>query len=118
LAISTAVYCAYPQLPSFWWMFAASFVLGLGLGISQPMTLALLHHSAPAGRVGEVTGMRMTLIGVSQSVFPSLFGFAGAAFGMAPVFWAMAVLAAVGGWSAWRNRLVFLHDDKKTTRND
>jgi MFS family permease len=104
LIIATVVYCLYPLLPSFWWMFLVSFVLGLGLGISQPMTLALLHHCAPPGRVGEVTGVRMTLIGVSQSVFPSLFGIAGAAFGLAPVFWAMSVLSAAGAFAAWRNR--------------
>jgi MFS family permease len=118
LAMSTAVFCLYPQLPSFWWMFAASFVLGLGLGISQPMTLALLHHSAPPGRVGEVTGIRMTLIGVSQSVFPILFGIAGAAFGIEPVFWAMSLLAALGGWAAWSNRLSAREVDTKATRDD
>jgi predicted MFS family arabinose efflux permease len=115
LLIAMAVYCVYPHLPSFWWMFAVSFVLGLGLGISQPMTLALLHHNAPPGRVGEVTGVRMTLIGVSQSVFPSLFGIAGAALGLAPVFWAMSALSAIGAWAAWRNRRQPNSHDAKTT---
>ncbi len=115
LIIATAVYCVYPLLPSFWWMFAASFALGLGLGISQPMTLALLHHHAPAGRVGEVTGIRMALIGVSQSVFPIMFGSAGAAFGLEPVFWAMSVLSIAGAWAAWRNRRHVPTHGTKTT---
>ncbi len=73
------------------------FVLGIGLGAPQPMVLTLLHETAPAGRSGEALGLRTTLINTSQTVMPMIFGAVGATFGLAPLFWAMALLLLGGG---------------------
>ncbi len=73
------------------------FVLGIGLGAPQPMVLTLLHETAPAGRSGEALGLRTTLINTSQTVMPMIFGAVGAAFGLSPLFWAMALLLLGGG---------------------
>jgi hypothetical protein len=43
--------------------------------------------------------LRTLLINVSQSGIPLLFGALGAALGMAPVFWTMAVVLAGSGWA-------------------
>jgi predicted acyltransferase len=64
--------------------------------MSQPMVMSLLHNTAPPGRVGEAVGVRMTLVNMSQAGMPLFSGALGAALGMAPVFWAMAVLLAAG----------------------
>ncbi len=80
------------------------FVLGLGLGAPQPMVLTLLHETAPAGRAGEALGLRTTLINASQLTMPLLFGAVGAAFGLAPLFWAMAVILLGGGLATRRRR--------------
>ncbi|MEI6737404.1 MAG: MFS transporter, partial [Pseudomonadota bacterium] len=73
------------------------FVLGLGLGAPQPMVLTILHESAPPGRSGEALGLRTTLINTSQTVMPMLFGAVGAAFGLSPLFWVMALMLLGGG---------------------
>lgn len=72
------------------------FLLGLGLGAPQPMALTLLHETTPKGRAGEALGLRTTLINTSQTTMPMLFGLIGAAFGLAPIFWAMAFFL-IGG---------------------
>lgn len=97
LATAGATFFLFPLLERPALLMALAFVLGLGLGMSQPMVMSLLHNTAPAGRVGEAVGVRMTLINMSQTGMPLLFGALGAALGMAPVFWAMAVLLAAGG---------------------
>ncbi len=73
------------------------FGLGLGLGAPQPMVLTLLHETVPAGRSGEAIGLRTTLINGSQTVMPMIFGAVGAAFGLSPLFWAMALMLLGGG---------------------
>ncbi len=72
------------------------FSLGLGLGSPQPMVLTLLHQSAPAGRAAEALGLRTTLINTSQTVMPLAFGAAGAALGITPIFWFIALLLLSG----------------------
>jgi hypothetical protein len=42
--------------------------------------------------------VRTLLINVSQTAIPLLFGALGAALGMTPVFWTMAVLLVVAGY--------------------
>jgi predicted acyltransferase len=59
--------------------------------------MSLLHNTAPAGRVGEAIGVRMSLVNMSQIAMPLLFGALGTALGMLPVFWATALLLSAGG---------------------
>ncbi len=73
-------------------LIALGFFLGAGLGGAQPMIMALLYNKAPPGRGAEAIGVRTQLINISQTVIPLLFGALGAALGMLPVFWAMALL--------------------------
>lgn len=74
-----------------------AFLLGVGLGGTQPMIMALLFNTAPAGRGGEAVGVRTLLLNVSQAGMPLVFGALGAALGMMPVFWAMAAALLGGG---------------------
>ncbi|HEY9447836.1 MAG TPA: MFS transporter [Burkholderiales bacterium] len=79
-----------------------SFMLGVGLGGTQPMIMALLFNTAPQGRGGEAVGVRTLLLNFSQAGIPLVFGALGAALGMTPVFWTMAVALVAGGWYARR----------------
>jgi predicted MFS family arabinose efflux permease len=81
-------------------LMAIAFLLGLGLGGAQPMVMALLYNTAPAGRGAEAVGVRTLLLNVSQTGIPLMFGAMGAALGMSPVFIAMGVALAAGGWYA------------------
>ncbi len=67
-------------------MTGLSFLMGLGLGVSQPLVLSLLHQVSPPGRIGEVNGVRMTMISTSQWTMPLLFGTLSVYTGLLPLF--------------------------------
>lgn len=96
LSIAALVYLAYPLLPLLAWMFALSFLLGLGLGVAQPMVMVVMHRASPRDRVAEAGGLRMTLVNGTQAFLPSAFGAFGAAFGLSAIFWGMSALIAAG----------------------
>ena len=84
-------------------LMAVSFVLGLGLGGTQPIIMAMLYAQAPAGRGAEAVGMRTLLLNITQAGIPMIFGALGAWMGMAPVFIAMGAALLVGAWYARRS---------------
>jgi MFS family permease len=83
-------------------LMAVSFVLGLGLGGTQPLIMAMLYAKAPPGRGAEAVGMRTQLLNVTQAGIPMIFGALGALLGMAPVFIAMGAALLAGAWYARR----------------
>jgi MFS family permease len=105
LAVAGGSYFLYPLLANVYLLIGLSFFLGLGLGSAQPMVMTLLHNTSPPGRVGEAVGVRTTVMNTSQTVLPLLFGALGTAFGMLPVFWAMALLMSGGSWFASRKQV-------------
>jgi predicted MFS family arabinose efflux permease len=98
LLIAAGTYSLFPFFSSVPLLMALSFVLGIGLGCSQPMVMALLYNTSPPGRQGEAVGVRTTVLNASHTVLPLVFGALGAALGMGPVFWSMAGLLAAGGY--------------------
>lgn len=102
LVLTTLVYATFPLSPQVPVLMTLAFVLGIGLGMSQPMVLSLLYSAAPAGRAGEAVGLRTTLLNVIQMTIPFLSGALGTALGITPIFWTMAVLAAGGAVFAGR----------------
>ena len=97
------IYALYPWFPTLPVMLVLSFVLGLGLGVCQPMILSALHRHAPPGRVGEAVGLRMTLVSATQTLLPTVFGALGSAFGLAPMFIGMSCLVVAGAVFIRRN---------------
>ncbi|MFT3802737.1 MAG: MFS transporter [Burkholderiaceae bacterium] len=104
MVTAALVYAVYPFLPGFGAMLTMSFVLGLGLGLSQPLVLTVLHRVTPAGRVGEAAGLRLMLVNCTQTCLPTAFGAISGALGMAPLFCGMAALIAGGAVYAGRPR--------------
>lgn len=104
LAIAAGSFLLFPLLERAAFLMAVAFFLGLGLGMSQPMVMSLLHNTVPQGRVGEAIGVRMTIVNISQIAIPLSFGALGTALGMVPVFWATALLLSGGSWYAKRRR--------------
>jgi MFS family permease len=92
------VYCLFPFAQGAPTLGVLSFLLGLGLGSGQPMVMSLLHLHAPAGRVGEAVGVRMSLVQSSSVAVPLLFGAVGSSLGLAPVFWSVGVCLAASGY--------------------
>jgi MFS family permease len=104
LLISAVVYCVFPLFHSVPLLMALSCVLGLGLGCSQPMVMALLYNTSPPGRQGEAVGVRTTVMNASSTALPLASGALGAALGMGPVFWSMAALLGAGAYFVNRKR--------------
>lgn len=93
------IYFLYPFTESLPAMMALSFLLGLGLGLSQPVVLSLLHRLAPPDRTGEAVGLRMVVVNGTQTLLPGAFGAIGGIFGVATLFWGMSLL--LGGSLAY-----------------
>ncbi len=75
-----------------------SFGIGLTLGVSQPLTLNLTYNRSPAGRSGEVTGLRLTINNITHIAVPLAAGSVGALLGIAPVFWTSAGILLASGY--------------------
>ena len=102
LFVAGAAYSLFPFVERVQPLMALSFMLGLALGSAQPMVMSLLHGIAPAGRMGEAVGVRMTIINASTFAVPVLFGAVGSTLGLAPVFWSVGAALAAGGVFARR----------------
>ena len=95
LALSTvALAVAAIPMPA-WLLFGVMAVLGLGLGIGQPLTMSWLSSQAPPGQRGRALALRLAGNRVGQVILPSAIGGVAAGLGAAGVFLASAVV--VGG---------------------
>ncbi len=78
---------------------AVCFVLGLGMGLGQPLTVILTYNYAPPGRHGEGLGLRIAINNSMHVAVPAVFGAIGTLFGLAPVFWLSSAILALGGYT-------------------
>lgn len=101
MAMTAIAFGVYPLLQSPLAMGLCSILLGFSLGSVQPMIMSTLHQITPEHRHGEALGLRMMSINASSVVMPMLFGTAGAALGVAGVFWAVGATVAGGTRVAW-----------------
>lgn len=95
--IAAATYLLFPLVESGLLLAAIAFVLGMGTGCGQPLTLMMIYSRAPAGRSGEALGLRMAINNLTHIAVPLFFGAVGTAFGLAPVFLANAAMLGAGG---------------------
>jgi MFS family permease len=104
MLLSGALLFAFPLVKDVPQLMALSFLLGLGLGGTQPYIMSLLYEIAPPGRGAEVLSVRTWLINFSQTGVPLASGAIGAAAGMLPVFWGMGAALLFAGWFATRRK--------------
>ena len=102
LFLAAAVYLAFPFAGGAAALAVMSFALGLGLGAGQPMVMSLLTTHAPPGRMGEVAGVRMSLLQSMAVAVPIAFGALGMGIGLFPVMWGVGACLATGGVVARR----------------
>lgn len=102
--VAAGAFTLFPLFDSPVMLCAVAFLLGLGVGCGQPMSMSLIYALAPAGRASEAAGMRVTVNNFTHLVIPLAFGSLGAAFGYAPVWLANSALLGVGGWLVRRGR--------------
>ncbi len=106
LFVACAGYALFPLVRTVPLIAATAFLLGLGLGASQPSLMSLIQHLTPQGRFGEALGVRTMVMNMSHTLLPLLFGGIGTALGMGPVFWSMALFLGAAGVSVRRQRPV------------
>jgi MFS family permease len=99
------IFAAYPFAHSPWLMGALALGLGITLGSVQPMIMSGLHHLTPTERHGEAIALRSIVINLSSTVLPLFFGVAGAAVGVASLFWGVGAATAAGSWPARQLRI-------------
>jgi MFS family permease len=95
MLLAACAFAFFPLLRNVYALMCASFVIGIGTGCAQPVLMALSYEKSPAGRTGEVTGLRLTANNVARVTIPLLSGAIGVALGSAPVFWMNAMNLAV-----------------------
>ena len=98
LFASGITYLLFPFFQNPWILTLIAFMLGLGLGCGQPLSMMLTYSRSPDGRAGEALGLRITVNKVIQIGVPLVFGYIGSSFGLIPVFWSNAVLLVTGGY--------------------
>jgi len=106
LFIAGATFLMVPLVSQASLLALVAFLLGLGLGCAQPLTILLTYNHAPAGRSGEALGMRLTVNKLTQILVPVIFGGMGSAFGLIPVFWANGAFLLAGGFVSLAERRV------------
>lgn len=98
LVISAIAYASFPFMRTPLPLAASAFLLGLGLGCGQPLSMILAFNAAPPGRSAEAIAMRLAVSYGAHVVIPPVFGALGTALGLAPVFWTCAMLLGGGSY--------------------
>ena len=96
LMLAAAAFVAIPFFANGYVLGAVCFVLGLGMGLGQPLAVILTYNFSPPGRAGEALGLRIAINNSMHVVAPSAFGAMGSLVGLAPVFWVTAVFLVLG----------------------
>ena len=100
MVLTGLVFIVLPLVKSVPLLMLVSFVMGIGLGGTQPIIMAMLFEQAPAGRGAEAAAIRTRLFNITQAGIPMIFGALGAWMGMTPIFVTMGLALLVGAWYA------------------
>ncbi|MDV2885514.1 MFS transporter [Alkalihalophilus pseudofirmus] len=98
IIISYSIMCAgiafltIPMLTNSFLLGFVSFLLGLSLGIGQPLSISITINSLPPDRVGEGLGLRLSINKLTQVVMPLLLGGISALGGIASIFYVSGFL--------------------------
>ncbi len=98
MLLSAGIFVLIPMFENAVVLGAACFVLGLGMGLGQPLTVILTYNYSPPGRHGEGLGLRIAINNTMHVTVPAVFGAIGSLLGLAPVFWASSAMLALGGY--------------------
>lgn len=102
--LAAATFFLIPQFESALVLGAVCFVLGLGMGLGQPLTVMLTYNYSPPKRHGEGLGLRIAINNSMHVTVPAVFGAAGTLVGLAPVFWLSSAILVAGGCTARASR--------------
>ena len=95
--VAAAAFVLFPFFQNPYVLAAVAFLLGLGVGCGQPMSMSLIYALAPPGRAAECAGLRVTVNNFMHLLIPLAFGSLGTAFGYTLVFATNSALLVAGG---------------------
>ncbi|GGB48220.1 MFS transporter [Lentibacillus populi] len=87
ILLSGIVLLLHPLFSSQLILIGLSFVLGIGLGIGQPLSIASTVEYLPSNQIGEGLGLRLTINRLTQVLTPVSVGGVSALFGIGSVFY-------------------------------
>jgi len=96
IVISGVTFLLFPFFHSFIILSVLSLVLGMGLGIGQPLSITTTILSLPEDRIGEGLGLRITSNRLTQVMGPIIFGLFANGLGFASVFLITGAFLIVG----------------------
>jgi predicted MFS family arabinose efflux permease len=102
--VAACAFVLFPFFRSAYALAAIAFLLGLGVGCGQPMSMSLIYTLSPIGRVAESAGLRVTVNNFAHLVIPLAFGSIGTVFGFYPVFISNSAMLVAGGFLMRKNR--------------
>ena len=95
--VAAAGFALVPFFTTAYPLAVVSFLIGLGAGCGQPVTMLLMVGRSAAGRSGEMLGLQLTVNSLIRTGGPALLGVAGSLIGLGPVYLLSAVVMAAGG---------------------
>jgi len=102
MLLAGVTFLMFPFAERVTFLLLLSFVLGLGLGVGQPLSVIMTYNRAPAGRTGEALGLRFSLVNLTHMIIPLAFGTIGSALGLVTVFLTNSALMLGGGYAHYR----------------
>ncbi|HYH43492.1 MAG TPA: MFS transporter [Burkholderiales bacterium] len=103
--VAAVAFAMFPFFDGAYELAAVAFLLGLGVGCGQPMSMSLIYALAPPGRAAECAGLRVTVNNFMHLLIPLAFGSLGTAFGYTLVFVTNSGLLVAAGVIMSRARL-------------
>ena len=105
IGFAGATLLLFPLFSDPWLLALASFTLGLGCGVGQPMSMSLIYALSPPGRASEGAALRVLFNNGTHLIVPIAFGGIGSTLGFGPVFiLASVVLLGGSGYGQWTER--------------
>lgn len=92
-----------------------AFILGMGLGIGQPLSISLTIEHALNGRVGEALGIRLTVNRLTQVTTPLILGVLANILGIIHIFMVSSTVIGIGTFIA--SRIKEIRKDKLVKNN-
>ena len=99
-AISLSAFMPWPGV-----LVVALLVVGFGLGVGQPMTIAWVADRSPRAERATAIGLRLTGNRAALLAAPAAMGLVAGAAGLAAIFWFLGAANAVAAWIAWTGRM-------------
>lgn len=102
LFIAAIAFFFLPLMKNIPFLGFVSFILGLGLGCCQPLSIVMAYSESPSGHTGQVLGIRLTVNKAVQFAVPIIFGSI-SFLGFYLIFWFNTVVLSLGGKTLLKN---------------